>query len=127
MILRITLLWLLGILILVPLSLYRLLFHAQPEEYAFLIVAPLFWIFGFWGVVGPLLAAQRIHRLMKALDQAQSSEQLRAAWERNEGEEAVVDIIAAENRLPKFLARRLYHYMKRKLGAGDSASAPQVR
>ena len=36
-----------------------LLFQAQPDEYAFLIVFPLFWIFGFWGVVGPLFAAVR--------------------------------------------------------------------
>ena len=121
MILRITALWVLGIVILIPLSLYRLVFHAQPEEYAFLIVAPLFWVFGFWGVVGPLLAAQRIHRLMKALEKAQNAAQAKAAWDENDGDEAAVDLLASENRLPKFLARWLYRRVKRKLLPGESA------
>jgi hypothetical protein len=121
MIFRIVVLWVLGMIILIPLSLYRLLFNAQPEEYAFLIVAPLFWVFGFWGAVGPLLAAQRIRRLMKALEKAQDAAQARAAWEENGGDEAAVNLIASENRLPKFLARWLYHRVKRKLLPEESA------
>ena len=122
MIFRILVLWVLGMIILIPLSLYRLLFHAHPQEYAFLIVAPLFWVFGFWGVVGPMLAAQRIHRLMKALGKAQDAAQARAAWEENGGDEAAVDLIASENRLPKFLARWLYNRVKRRLLPEESAA-----
>jgi hypothetical protein len=33
-----------------------MLFQAERSEYAFYIVLPLFWAFGFWGVVGTLLA-----------------------------------------------------------------------
>jgi hypothetical protein len=32
------------------------LFQVGRNEYAFYIVLPLFWVFGFWGVVGTLLA-----------------------------------------------------------------------
>lgn len=106
---RIFLLWIVGALLIVPYSVYRLFFYAQPDEYAFLIVMPLFWIFGFWGVVGPLIAALRVHRLMKALETAGNGNELREAFERHEGKEVIVDLIAEENRLPRFavLSRRL--------------------
>lgn len=103
--LRVTLLWIAGIVMIVPYAIYQLLFHAQRDEYAFLIVAPLFWVFGFWGVVGPALAAWRVHTLMKALEAAQGSEEIRAAFEKHQGREVVVDLVASEYRLPRFMAR----------------------
>lgn len=112
---RIFALWLLGAVIIIPYALYNLLFVAGPEQYAFLIVAPLFWIFGFWGVVGPLIAIRRIHRLMKALDQARTSKELQEAYHNNEGKDAVVDLIAVENRIPKFIVRRFYDKIAKKL------------
>lgn len=112
---RIIILWVLGLIVIVPYSIYSLLFTAQPDQYAFLIVAPLFWIFGFWGVVGPLIAAWRVHRLMSALDKAGSSSELREAYENNAGKEVVIDLIASENRIPKFIARRLYTMVVKRL------------
>lgn len=112
---RITAVWVLGIVTLVPYAVYRLLFVAQPDEYAFLIVFPLFWIFGFWGVVGPLFAAVKAHRLLKALEAAQGSESLKKAFEENEGDDVVVDLIRSENRIPKWLARRIYDRVKPRL------------
>lgn len=109
MIARIVVLWIVGMVLIVPYSIYQLLFHAQREDYAFLIVAPLFWIFGFWGVVGPCLAAFRIRKLMKALESAQDSAQLREAFHANEGEEAVIDLLSSESGLPRWVARRIYH------------------
>jgi hypothetical protein len=115
MMLRITLLWIVGIVLIVPYSTYQLLFRAGREDYAFLIVAPLFWIFGFWGVVGPCVAAWRVHTLMKALEAAQGSDQIREAFERNEGKEVVVDLIASEYRLPRFVARWVFDRLMRKV------------
>jgi hypothetical protein len=63
--------------VIVPYAIYRLLFDATREEYAFLIVVPLFWIFGFWGVVGPLLAVVRVRRLFQALETAGSAAAVR--------------------------------------------------
>ena len=100
---------------LVPSSIYQLLFHAERDEYAFLIVAPLFWVFGFWGVVGPALAAWRVRTLMKALEAAQSSDQIRAAFEQHQGRDVIVDLVASEYRLPKFIARRVCDRVIREL------------
>lgn len=108
-------LWLLGLVIIVPYAIYSLFFTAQPDQYAFLIVAPLFWIFGFWGVVGPLVAAWRVHKLMRAIEVAGNTTELKEAYERNDGKEVVVDLIASENHLPKFIARRLYDKVEKKL------------
>ena len=104
--LRITLLWIAGIVLIVPYSTYQLLFVAQREDYALLIVLPLFWLFGFWGVVGPVLAAWRVHRLINALGAATNSGEARKAFEENDGKETLVDMLANEHRVPRFVARR---------------------
>jgi len=108
MIKRVTLLWVTGLLTIVPYGIYYLLFHAQRDEYALLITLVLFWIFGFWGVAGPLIAAWRVHRLFKAIDLAGSPEQLREILLSAESREAAIDVIARENRIPRFLARKLF-------------------
>jgi hypothetical protein len=119
--LRIFVLWIIGLLTIVPYSIYQLLFYAERDEYAFLIVVPLFWIFGFWGVVGPLVAVVRIRRLMNALESAGSMTEIRQAYERNDGEEIIVDLIATENHVPRFLARIGYRYVLRQLQARSSS------
>lgn len=128
--------WLAGLLLLVPYAVYRLLFVAGPDEYAFLIVFPLFWIFGYWGVVGPLLAAIRARRLIRSLEAAHDPDALRRAFDDNEGDEVVVDLIATENRIPRWLARRIYAKVKPRLaqraaaqrpGGGLSGSGPPTR
>lgn len=121
MMLGIFVLWMIGILTIVPYSIYRLLFYAQGDEYALLIVVPFFWIFGFWGVVGPIVAVVRVRRVMKAIESAGSMEQIRQAYERNDGEEVIVDFIATENRLPRFLARVIYRFVLRQLQARRSS------
>lgn len=114
---RIVLLWIIGGIIIIPYAVYHLVFTAQRDEYAFLIVIPLFWIFGFWGVVAPLIAAYKVHRLMKSLDQATSQAALHAAYERNDGREIIIDLIAKDNKIPRFIARRLYDRVATKLAA----------
>lgn len=112
---RITVLWVLGIVFLVPYAIYRLLFVAQPDEYAFLIVFPLFWVFGFWGVAGPIFAAVKGHRMIRALERAQDAGSLVEAFDAHEGDEVLIELIATENRLPRWLARRIYHRIKPRL------------
>lgn len=121
--LRIFLLWLLGGLVIVPYAIYRLLFEATRDEYALLIVVPLFWIFGFWGVVGPLIMTVRVRRLFKALETAGSAAAVREAIEKHEAEEIVVDLIARENGLPKFVARRIYAGVRERIEAAAVAQA----
>jgi hypothetical protein len=115
MMLRLVMLWILGGLLIVPYSVYRLLFEAQRDEYAFLIVMPLFWIFGFWGAVGPMVAACRIRGFFKALEAAADGNQVREAFERHEGREVIIDLIASENGLPRFLARAIYNKVAQRL------------
>lgn len=125
MVRRIVAVWIVSGLILVPYCVYRLLYLAQPDEYALLIVLPLFWIFGFWGVAGPLVAAFRVHKLMRALDVAQDRRALREAFEQNEGREAIVDVIAIENRIPRFIARKLYDRVEERLKEELSREGPK--
>ena len=63
MFLRAAVIWVIGLLTVVPGGTYYLFFHAQREQYAFLITLVLFWIFGYWSVVGPLLAAIKVQSL----------------------------------------------------------------
>jgi hypothetical protein len=112
---RITILWVLGIILLVPYALYRLLFVAQPDEYAFLIVFPLFWIFGYWGVVGPIFAAVKGHRLIRALEKAGDPEGLKRAFDEHEGDEVLIELIRTENRIPRWLARKIFDRVKPRL------------
>ncbi len=101
--------WVLGLFTAVPYSVYYLLWHAEKDQYAVLIVFPFFWVFGYWGIVGPLVGAWRAHRLLRAIEHAgRNREQIMAAVERHEGEEVVIDLLASENRIPRFLARHIY-------------------
>jgi len=125
MIKRVTLLWAAGLVTIVPYGVYELLFYARREDYPLLLTLVLFWIFGFWGVAGPLLAAWQVHRLFKALELAGSKEQLREILLSAESQEAAIDLLASENRLPRFLARRLYTMALRQLQeAGATAPSP---
>lgn len=46
------LLWVVGLLTLVPYGTYYLLVHASADQYALLITLVLFWIFSYWGLLG---------------------------------------------------------------------------
>jgi hypothetical protein len=62
--------WVVGLLTAVPYGAYYLLFEAQRDEYALLITLLLFWVFGYWGVVGPLIAAIKVRKVFRAIEQA---------------------------------------------------------
>lgn len=113
-------LWITGLATLVPYGIYRLLFVAEKDEYALLITGVLFWVFGYWGMVGPLLAALRVHTLFRAIDACRTTDELRTLLLGKESEEAAIDLIASENRLPRFLAKRVYKFILKRFQETDA-------
>ncbi len=111
-----TTIWVAGLLTLVPYSIWYLLFDATTsDEYAFFIVFPLFWIFGYWGVLGPLIAAWKVRRFMNALDQVNNGEELTRLIRSEESKDTAIELLASETHLPKFIARRLYEKLSKRL------------
>lgn len=100
--------WVLGLLTMVPGGTYYLLFHAPRDQYALLITLVLFWVFGYWGVVGPLLSAIKVRRVFRAIEAAASKGALLETLRSKETRDAAIDFIAMENRIPRFLATRVY-------------------
>jgi hypothetical protein len=109
------LIWVLGLLTAVPYGTYYLLFHAEREQYALLITFVLFWIFGYWGVVGPLLGALAARRVFRAIEQASSGDELRRALQSDETRDVAIDLIASEYGIPRFLAARIHRWLLRRL------------
>ena len=102
--------WVLGLFTLVPYSIYYLLFEATRDQYAFLIVFPFFWILGYWGIVGPIISIVKVRRIMKALDNIESEEELRQLMNDPETKDVAIEFIATENKVPRFVARWIYSF-----------------
>ena len=105
---RITALWVTGLVTAVPYGAYYLFFEASRDEYAFLITFILFWVFGFWALVGPVVSAIKVRNVLRALETARSKEQLQDIIRSNESKEALIEFIATENKIPRFIARKIY-------------------
>jgi hypothetical protein len=103
--------WITGLLTAVPYATHYLLFHAEREQYALLITFILFWICGYWGVVGPLIAALKVRRVFRALEQVTSRQDLVAVLKSPEARDVAIELIASENRIPRFLAARVYRLL----------------
>ena len=76
MVLRATLIWVAGLLTLVPWGAYYLLFEAPREQYALLIVGLLFWVFGYWGLAGPVLLGLKVRAVARAIQRVRSRDDL---------------------------------------------------
>lgn len=124
MMVRLAILWVLGLLTAVPYAAYHLLFMAPREQYALLIGFILFWIFGFWGLVTPLVTAVKIRRFFRALENAPSKEELRKLLHSREAEDTAIEMIAADNHIPKFVARRLLRIVLKRLAERPPGRAP---
>ncbi len=120
MFLRAIVLWVIGLLTLAPYGIYYLFFQASNDQYALVIVSVLFWIFGYWGVVGPILAAIRVQQVMKLVDMARSREQWRDIVRNPEVQETVIDLIASENRIPRFLARQVLQRITHRYATAEN-------
>jgi len=125
---RIVLLWILGLVTIVPSGTYYLLYYAQRDEYAFLITIVLFWVFGFWGVVSPILAIVKIRHVLRALEMAPSGEEFKKVLLSPDSQDVAIRLIASENHIPKFLARRIYKRVLKGLSktedSPNKANAP---
>jgi hypothetical protein len=109
--------WVAGLLTLVPYGTYYLLFHAPRDQYALLIASLLFWVLGYWSVVGPLLAAIKVRSVFRAIEQAGSRDDMIQALSSAEARDAAIDLIASENRIPRFLAARVYRLLVRRMAS----------
>jgi hypothetical protein len=114
MIVKAVVVWVAGLLTLVPFGTYYLFFEAPREQYALLVTGVLFWIFGYWGVVGPLVAAIRVRRVFRAIELAGTRDELERALRSEETAEVAIEFIATENGIPRFLARRVYALLVRR-------------
>ena len=124
MIIKAAILWVLGLLTIVPYSIYHLLYYAQRDEYTLLIALVLFWIFGFWGVVGPILTVIKVRRVFRALEMAQSKEKIEEILKSAEAQDVAIDLIASENHIPRFLAKKIYFAAMRKLSEKQKLPTP---
>lgn len=114
--------WVAGLLTLVPYGTYYLLYHAERDQYALLITLVLFWIFGFWGVVGPVLGALKVRSVFRAIERARTQGDLMEVLGSNQTREVAIDFIASENRIPRFLAARVYRLLIEKLSVAQGVS-----
>jgi hypothetical protein len=121
--------WVLGLLTLVPYGTYYLLFEATRDQYALLIVGVLFWIFGYWALVGPLLAAVKVRTVFRAIERARSREDLLRTLQSAEARDVAIDLIATDNHIPRFLAARVYALLVRHFSqpAPSGATPPDRR
>ena len=107
--------WILGLLAFVPYGLYYLFFYAEKSQYALIIVFLLFWIFGYWAVVTPIMTILKFRRLLKMAKEIQSWEKFLERMREGESEEVIVEWLSSENKIPKFLAKKVYRHLLLRL------------
>jgi hypothetical protein len=105
----------------VPSGIYYLFYYARRDEYAFLITIVLFWVFGFWGIVTPILAILKIRTVFRALEMARSGEQFKKALLTPDSQDVAIRLLASENHIPKFLARRIYNRVVKGLSRSEGS------
>jgi hypothetical protein len=108
MIAKAVLLWVAGLVTFVPYGTYYLFFEAPRDQYALLITAILFWIFGYWGVVSPLLMILKVRSVFRAIEAAGSNAELARVLQSPDAKDVAIDFIAKENHIPRFVAARVY-------------------
>ena len=117
MLLKVILLWVVGLVTFVPYGIYSLLFAASRDRYALLITSILFWVFGYWGVAGPLLMTLKVRSVFRAIESAGSKGELEKALQSPDTKDIAIDLIARENHIPRFVAARVYRVLTAKLYA----------
>ena len=120
-------LWGAGLLTVVPYATYYLFYYAHRDEYALLITFVLFWILGYWSLVGPLIMAVKVRRVFRRLEAAQNAASLAASLQSKDTEEVMIDFIASENKIPRFIAARLYRLLVSKVAQTRDSPARSPR
>jgi hypothetical protein len=107
--------WVIGLVTFVPAGTYHLFFHAERDQYALLITTILFWIFGYWSVVGPIIMVVRIRRLVRAIQIAKSPSEVATILTSDEARDTAIEYMASEARVPKFVARWFFHWILKRV------------
>lgn len=66
----------------------------------------------------------RVRALFRALESAGDAAAVREALGQHDAEDIVVDVIARENGLPKFVARRLYRVVRERFEGAPRPPEP---
>jgi hypothetical protein len=123
--LRIAILWVAGLITIVPYGTYYLFYKASRDEYALVITLIFFWIFGFWSIVGPIISVVKIRKIMKAFEAARTPGEMKNILLSEESRETVIDLIATENRIPKFVAKRVFSLLLQRLSDPEKTRTAQ--
>jgi hypothetical protein len=91
---RLVFLWIMGLVTLVPYGTWYLFTRATRDEYAFLTCFVLFWVFGLWGVAGPLVSALKVRSVINAFQKARSADEIKALLHGDKSRDMLVDLIA---------------------------------
>ena len=113
--------WILGLVLGIPYCLYYLAFEAAREQYALLITLILFWIFGYWAIAGPVITLVTVYRIKRTLDTMNGAD-FKALVLSEDGRESAVELVASDNGLPRFIARRVVDRIHRDLASQDNAT-----
>ena len=115
MVFKAALIWIVGLVTLVPYGTYHLFFHAERDQYALLITFILFWVFGFWGLAGPIIALVKVRAVFRAIEMAPSQAALMETLRSDDARDLAIDMIASEHHIPRFLAARVYRLVVDRL------------
>jgi hypothetical protein len=113
-----TLLYLVGIPVVCGWSLSHVFAGTvTTDNAALVIVLPFAWIFGYWGVVGPLLVVRRVWRLQSVLESfvERHALGLPPAAPLEEVEDTLTLLAVQENPIPERWARKLVRRFLRGL------------
>jgi hypothetical protein len=113
--------WFIGLVTVVPYATWHLFLEAPREQYALLITFILFWIFGYFGLVAPIVMLLKLRRVFRAMERAGSRDEALRAIRSPEARDVAIDLLASENRIPRFLAARLHELLVRRLAEGARA------
>jgi len=116
--------WVVGLVTAVPYATYHLLFVATRGQYAALITFVLFWIFGYWSLLGPLITVAKVRGILRAFERARSGDELATILTSPDARDAAIELIASENRVPRFVAALAYRKIASRVAA-DVESASQ--
>jgi len=116
--------WLAGLASFVPVLAVRLIFWAPREEYPLLITLILFWLFGYWSIVGPAAVAWRLYRIVRALRQSAASRNTVQGPSPAELEGIGVALLEGDQGVPRPLARWIVALVRRNLEKQSRQGAP---
>ena len=118
-----TALWVVGLLTVVPYATWHLFFRAPREQYALLITFVLFWVFGYWGLVGPIMSIAKVRSVFRAIEQTRSREELVAVLRSGDARNVAIDHIASEYGIPRFLASRVLKLVTERIAESETSTS----